>query len=82
MKNVLYLGMADDIMSPLMLVPDLENLYVINLLAPAFSPDGTWEGLKNDIKTILTDGSNINGYKKMRDLDMDSIKFIVYYLNQ
>ena len=28
--NVLYLGMADDIMTPLLLVPELTNLYVID----------------------------------------------------
>ena len=57
-KNVLYCGMGDDILTPLILEPDLDNLYVIDLFDDAFSPDLTWEGQKMDIIECLLNGSN------------------------
>jgi len=54
--NVLYLGMADDIMAPLLMFPDLDNLFVIDLFDLAFSPDRTWQGQRDDIKKILING--------------------------
>ena len=58
--NVLYCGMADDIITPMLLVPDFTTIYVICLLDSAFAKNGTWEGQKNDIKEILLSGSNRN----------------------
>ena len=53
--NVLYLGMAYDIMAPLLLVPDLDTLYVLNSLDDAY---GTWEEQKDLIRGVLTQGNN------------------------
>lgn len=65
--NVLYLGMADDIMAPLLLVPELTTLFAIDLFDPCFSIDETWEGQKEDIKQILTNGNDKNSlFSKIR----------------
>lgn len=56
--KVLYCGMADDIISPLQLVPNLTHLYVIDSFDVAFSPDYTWDGQKEDILTTLKLGSD------------------------
>lgn len=42
--NILYLGMADDIITPFMLVPHLDVLYIIDWFDEAFSKDMTSEG--------------------------------------
>lgn len=54
--SVLYLGMATDIMAPLLLVPDVDTIYVINLLDKAYGD--TWEEQKNHITTILEQGND------------------------
>ena len=36
--KVLYLGMNDDIMSPLLLYPDLDTLYVLDILYALYHP--------------------------------------------
>ena len=53
--NVLYLGMVYDIMAPLLLVPNLTTLFVIDIFDHHFSKDGTWSGQKEDIKEIKKD---------------------------
>ncbi len=55
--NVLYLGMAHDIMGPLLLVPDLDTLYVLNYLDKAY---GSWEEHKDRIRKVLLQGSDKN----------------------
>ena len=57
-ENVLYCGMADDIVTPMLLVPDLTNLFAICLFDEAFARGYSWEGQKNDIKQTLTAGSD------------------------
>lgn len=54
--KVLYLGMATDIMAPLILVPDLDIIYVMNVLDTEFG--GSWEQHKTKIITILEQGSD------------------------
>lgn len=46
--NVPYLGMAYDIIAPLLLVSDLDTLYLLNLLAY-----GTWAEHKDRIRKVL-----------------------------
>lgn len=53
--NVLYLGMAHDIMAPLLLVPDLDNLFVLNSLDEAY---GTWKEHKMRIRKTLMQGND------------------------
>ncbi len=55
--NVLYLGMAHDVMAPLLLVPDLDTLYVLNSLDDTY---GTWEEHKERIRKVLLQGSDKN----------------------
>ncbi len=50
--------MADDILSPMLLVPDFKQLFVICLMDEAFSKAGTWESQKQDIKQILEKGND------------------------
>lgn len=55
--NVLYLGMAHDIMAPLLLVPDLDKLYVMNSLDNEY---GSWEEHKMRIRNTLKQGDDKN----------------------
>jgi hypothetical protein len=57
-KIVLYCGMADDIMAPLLLVPDVDIIYAIDYFDPAFSPDGSIQGQTEEIKLILQRGND------------------------
>ena len=50
--------MADDILMPLLLIPDLLILFVIDKFDIAFARCGTWEGQKEDIKQCLINGNN------------------------
>lgn len=73
--NVLYLGMADDIMSPLLLVPNLTILYVIDKFDSYFSPDSTFDSQKNDIINALSNGSDLD--KRSRKIyNDDSVHFL------
>ncbi len=54
--NTLYLGMATDILAPLLLVPDVDVIYVMNVLDKAFG--GTWEEHKQHICTVLEQGND------------------------
>lgn len=65
MSTVLYLGMADDIMAPLLLVPDIVTLYVIDKFDFCFSPDGTWNGQKEDIVNTLKSGDHLKTQSKI-----------------
>ena len=58
--NVMYCGMAHDIMLPLLLIPDLDNLFVIDNFDWCYSPDGTIDGQRNTIIQILENGNNYN----------------------
>jgi len=58
----LYCGMADDIISPFVLIPDLSILVAIDYFDSAFALYGTWEGQKEDILRSLTDGHDQNSY--------------------
>ena len=62
MANVLYLGMANDIMAPLLLVPNLSQLYVISKFDSAFCSGRTWESQMQDIRNYLTNGSDTGSY--------------------
>src|SRR4051812_46026329 len=64
-SHVLYLGMAEDIMSPLLLVPDLEVIFVIDLFDEAYSSDKTFEGQKNDLKRTLLDGNDESSHVRI-----------------
>ena len=57
-ERVLYLGMAGDIMAPLLLVPNLLKLYAISKFDSAFCSGGTWESQMQDIRNYLTNGSD------------------------
>lgn len=62
MKNILYLGMATDIMFPLLAEPDFDTLFVINIIDTAF---GTWDEQRKHILSILEEGndSKIDSYE-------------------
>ena len=64
MNNIIYCGMAGDIMSPLLLVPDFDTLFVIDLFDPCFSSEGSWKSQKDDIRRILLDGSDENSWSR------------------
>lgn len=55
-ETVLYLGMADDIMQPLNMIPEVEIIYVISLFDKYYSSGRTWESQMSDIKNVLTTG--------------------------
>lgn len=64
--NILYLGMANDIMSPLLLVPDFDILYVIDKFDFHFSSDRkTFKRQKQDIKDVLIEGSDKTSFWKI-----------------
>lgn len=64
MKKILYLGMATDIMLPLLAEPDFDTLFVINNIDTAF---GTWEHQMKHILTILEDDSDKNVMEEYED---------------
>ena len=55
--NVLYLGMAFDIMSPLLLIPDLDTIYAIDLVDTSYGLP-SWDLHKAEMRLILTCGSD------------------------
>jgi len=57
-ENILYCGMADDILTPMILVPNFTAIFVIDLFDSAFAKNRTWEGQKRDILQCLKDGNN------------------------
>lgn len=62
--NVLYLGMALDIMGPLLLVPNLTKLYAIDLFDEAYSPDGTFRGQQQEIRNYLLRGNDEGSFSR------------------
>jgi len=56
MTTVLYCGMADDIINPLMAVPDVDTIFAIDRFDAAFCTNGTLESQREDILTILREG--------------------------
>lgn len=50
--------MADDIMTPLLLVPNVTTIYVIDLFDSFFSSKFTFESQKDDIRKVLANGSD------------------------
>jgi len=51
--KLLYFGMADDILSPLILFNEVDVIYAIDCFDMSFSPDQTWEGQKEQILHYL-----------------------------
>lgn len=62
--NVLYCGMADDIMLPLLLESNLDNLYVIDLFDECFSWNGTLKSQQDDIVNILKNGDDSKSHSR------------------
>lgn len=60
--KVLYLGMANDIMSPLLLIPETTIIYAIDSFDSCYSRDGTWDTQKKDIQQILIQGNDLNTF--------------------
>jgi len=62
--NVLYLGMSGDIITPLLLFPDVITLYAINKISKrhSYNKDKTWEEYKDDMKRILLEGNDKNSW--------------------
>jgi len=56
--NVLYCGMADDVLRPILLVPDFDKLFVIDGFDSAFAKNRSWEGQKEDILEMLSRGDD------------------------
>ena len=69
-KKILYCGMADDIMAPLILEGHLNNrfnemiIYVIDRFDPAFSHNQTIESQRDDIVNILKNGSDESSHSR------------------
>jgi len=80
-ENVIYCGMADDILTPLILVPTLSNLFVIDYFDSAFAKNRTWEGQKEDIKQCLVNGNNKNSHHREVYLKY-SKKVEIFYIDE
>lgn len=68
--------MADDIMHPLLLVPDVKKIYSISLFDKAYSSSGTWESQKQDIINVLMFGRK----KCYHDKSIHGDTFAYHYL--
>jgi len=79
MSRVLYLGMANDIFSPLLLVPDFDVVYVICKFDSAFAKNETWQGQKEDIKQVLELGSSDRSFNRWVNLQYNE-DTPIYYL--
>lgn len=55
--NVLYLGMAYDIMAPLLLVPDVDIIFAIDIYDETYGCL-SWDEQKDEMRIILTEGSD------------------------
>lgn len=62
--NILYCGMADDIITPLILCPNFKKLFVIDLFDRAFSKGGTFEDQKEDIIQTLENGNDLKSHHR------------------
>ena len=56
--------MADDILTPFILVPSLTKLFVIDLFDDAYSKDGTLDTQQKEILEILVKGSDEASYHR------------------
>lgn len=76
---ILYLGMADDIMGPLLMFPNVKTIFVICKFDKAFSSKKTWKSQKGDIKKVLKRGKKKcnGGYSKELNEETD----VVHYLD-
>jgi len=72
MHVVLYCGMADDILAPLILEPNLDIIYVIDRFDSAFAKDHTWEGQMEDILTVMKNGNDETSHHREIYLQYDS----------
>jgi len=69
--------MADDILLPLVLLPNVTTIYVIDMFDDCYSTDNTIEGQRRDIRRVLTDGNNScmnsDGDKIVHNLKMPAV---------
>lgn len=57
---ILYCGMADDVLSPIIIAPKFEKLFAIDLFDAAYTPEATgrWEQQKKEILNLLEAGND------------------------
>ena len=71
--------MAYDIMSPLLLVPDFDILYVIDMFDRCYASDTkTFKRQKQDIKDILINGNDDNSHSKKIHENYSHIRMVHY----
>lgn len=70
--NVMYFGMAFDIVGPMQLVPDFDTIYTINFVDPCIGYGGSIKNIIKIIKLILTTGKNIYALPEGKDLGLFS----------
>ncbi len=94
--KVIYLGMAFDITSPLLLVPDVDVIYVIDMIDTTYGIY-SWDGQKAEVRRLLEDGSDeksecrcfndhniINHWPRstiISDVDNDELWTLDFYYN-
>ena len=70
--NVMYFGMAIDIVGPMQLVPDFDTIYTINTVDPCIGYGGSIKNIIKIIKIILETGKNIYALPEGKDLGLFS----------
>jgi hypothetical protein len=77
--NVMYFGMAIDIVGPMQLVPDFDTIYTINTVDPCIGYGGSIKNIIKIIKIILETGKNIYALPEGTDLGLfsDDINIII-----
>jgi len=70
--NVMYFGMAIDIVGPMQLVPDFDTIYTINTVDKCIGYGGSITNIVKIIKIILTTGKNIYALPEGKDLGLFS----------
>lgn len=70
--NVMYFGMAIDIVGPMQLVPDFDTIYTINCVDKCANYGGSITNIVKIIKLILTTGKNIYALPEGKDLGLFS----------
>ena len=70
--NVMYFGMAIDIVGPMQLVPDFDTIYTINTVDPCIGFGGSIKNTIKIIKIILETGKNIYALPEGKDLGLFS----------
>lgn len=81
--NVMFLGMKNYIMTPLLLVPDFTTLYAIDISNRCGCSDMTvwedqWSYFKQDIKQVLIDGSDEFAVLRRRFIDKTEAQLKIY----